>query len=430
MFIPKSPRACDGLVYTDSPLIHDPYLPGRWQRNSRDGNAINSDVFDRTRNMLKYEKPMLQSIAQHSQKSLMLDPHVPLLARPGWLPDGPLPLSRVALAWEKPEASEEEMRAFFEPARQMTRAYWKPYGEAYDTYHELISHIERPATRLFFNGSSYRLLDILVRNSGVGATDADVILTFTAGRYFDALDTTDVLGYETAMLMVTATGGSGSPMNGPYRRWLGAPFDLHRRCAIPGVCTLTIRRGCPAARFILHERDPEKVALSQGVAHVTPAGEFQPRNLSIVADASDLNLWDSISREYAEEFLGVQHDQGQPLDEHDDQLTRDMRAALDDARRSGRLTLSYLGVGLDPLTWKPEILTTAVFDGDTFDAIFGDIVLENDEGRLIFADYNNARGIPFTEDDIRYWAHGRMLAAGEACLYLAWKYRQMLMIDS
>jgi len=393
--------------------------------------AINSEAFKRARHILKYDKPMLQSVARDSQEAFILVPNVPLLVRPGWIPHVPVPLEQIVLRWEELGAAEEEMRASLEPARELTRTYWTAAGGPYDTYHQTISHIEQPDQRLFFDGSSYRLLDVATPDGSQGPAGSQVIFTFTAGRYFDALDTTDVLGFETALLTLTATDEpqQSHPMHGPYREWLKDPFDLRRRCGIPGICTLTIRRGSPTATFILHQRDPEKVALSQGVAHVTPAGEFQPQDLSAAADAADLSFWRSMCREYAEEFLGIAHNQGQPLDPHNSAKLRDTTAALDAARKSGEVRISYLGVGLDPLTWKPEILTVAVFDGNTFDTILGDIVGENDEGPLIFSRDKNTEGMPFAEDSVRQWLKGKMLAAGEACLYLAWHHRQDLGIS-
>jgi hypothetical protein len=393
--------------------------------------AINSEAFKRARHMLKYDKPMLQSVARDSQEPLILIPNVPLLVRPGWIPPAPLPLEQIALRWEEPAAAEEQLWTSLEPARELTRTYWPAAGGPYDTYHQTISHIEQPNERLFFNGSSYRLLEVVAHGIKQDMPGSQVVFTFTAGRYFDALDTTDVLGFETALLTSIAAGESpqSHPMNGPYREWLGDPFNLRRRCAIPGICTLTIRRGSPTATFILHQRDPTKVALSQGVAHVTPAGEFQPQDLSATAGAADLSFWLSICREYGEEFLGVAHNQGQPLDQHGNATLRDMTAALDEAKKAGGVRISYLGVGLDPLTWKPEILTVAVFDDSTFDSILGAIVGENDEGPLIFSDNKGAEGMPFVEDGVRPWLKGKMLAAGEACLYLAWHHRRELGIS-
>lgn len=414
------------------------YLTYRYMLSSKDTWAKTDDTFLRARRMLKSEMPILQSIAQESQRRMMLEDGVPLLVKPGWIPAVPLPLESVRLDWVEPAGGELAMRAVFEPAREITRRYWTRASEYRDTYHDVIDRLERPDRRLFFDGSSFRLLDVATAPGpadalpalpagGPPAGKAPVTLTFTAGRYFDALDTTDVLGYETALRTIRlGQRDIRRAMRGRYRRWLGDPFDLRRRCGIPGVCALTIRRGDPAPSFILHERNPQKVALAQGVAHVTPAGEFQPRDLSSLASIVDLDLWNNMTREYAEEFLGVEEARGQPLDERNSTLLSNAVSALDSARRSGGIVTRFLGIGLDPLTWKPEILTVAIFEPAVFDNIFNDIIRENEEGRLIFRDGWSTAGIAFTEDNVSHRIRGRMLTAGQACLWLAWKHRREL----
>ena len=379
----------------------------------------------------------LQSKAQEYHRNLMLVEDVPLLVKPGWIPAQPLPFEMVRLDWVEPSGSEAAMRSVFEPAREITRRYWARGQEYRDTYHNVIERLEHPNMRLFFDGSSYRLLDVAISADDDSSLKTSLTLTFTAGRYFDALDTTDVLGYETALLDIGSkqsrrlrrpTLERRDPMRGKYRLWLRDPFDLSRRCGIPGVCTLTIRRGSPVASFILHERNPAKVAVAQGVAHVTPAGEFQPRDLSSLASIVGLDLWNNMTREYAEEFLGVEEAQGQPIDEGNSILLRNTMSTLDAARERGEIVTRFLGIGLDPLTWKPEILTVAIFDPIVFDTVFRDIIRENDEGKLVFVDDRSTAGIPFTEDNVTHRIRGRMLTAGQACLWLAWKYRRELRI--
>jgi hypothetical protein len=404
------------------------YATYRLMRNSNDEWAKTDDAFKRAREILKHDMARLQSMAQEYQSSLTLVDNVPLLVKPGWIPPKPLPFDAVVLDWEEPTVSEEELRASLEPARRATRMYWTRAKDYRDTYHQVISRLELPDRQLFFDGSSYRLLDVAIHDDSEISAKAPIVLTFTAGRYFDALDTTDVLGYETALLTIRSKrrGELRHAMRGKYRRWLGDPFDLRRRCAIPGICTLTVRLGSPVPSFILHERNPQKVALAQGVAHVTPAGEFQPRNLSNLAGIIDLDIWNNMTREYAEEFLGVEQAQGQPIDERSSNLLWSATSALDEAHQNGGIRTSFLGIGMDPLTWKPEILTVAVFEAEVFDTLFRDIVKENDEGKLIFNDDRSTAGISFTEDNVKHRIRGRMLTAGKACLYLAWEHRQTL----
>jgi hypothetical protein len=174
---------------------------------------------------------------------------------------------------------------------------------------------------------------------------------------------------------------------------------------------------------VLHERDASRVALAQGVTHVTPAGEFQPRDLSTVATSTDLNIWNNMIREYAEEFLGLDHASGQPIDTRESKQFRTVINLLTRAYQGDLVTVRFLGIGLDPLTWKPEILMVAIFDEDVFDRAFAKIVRTNSEGRMVFSDDRRRAGIAFTEENVRHRVEGRMLAAGRSCLRLAWHHR-------
>ena len=236
-----------------------------------------------------------------------------------------------------------------------------------------------------------------------------------------------MLGYETATLSLSPRSRDAARMmRGRYRTWLGSPFDLQRRCGIPGVNTLTIRRGPPVPTFILHERNLQKVATSQGVIHVAPAGEFQPRDLSSLAGVVDLDLWNNVMREYAEEFLGLGEAQGQSIEMQQSRRLDEVMSALNDARAAGGISTWFLGIGMDPLTWKPEILTVAIFEPEVFDTIFQNIVTENDEGRLIFRDVDSRQMTPFTESNADSRFRDRLLPAGAACLALAWQHRSKL----
>jgi hypothetical protein len=81
---------------------------------------------------------------------------------------------------------------------------------------------------------------------------------------------------------------------------------------------------------------------------------------------------------------------------------------------------------MDPLTWKQEILTVAIFEPEVFDTIFQNIVTENDEGRLIFRDVDSRQMTPFTESNADSRFRDRLLPAGAACLALAWQHRSKL----
>jgi hypothetical protein len=76
---------------------------------------------------------------------------------------------------------------------------------------------------------------------------------------------------------------------------------------------------------------------------------------------------------------------------------------MDAARRSGRVRVWCLGVGLDPLTLWGEILTVAVFDDEVFDELFSGLVVANDEGMVVTLGTPGrpAHGVPFVEERSR-----------------------------
>jgi hypothetical protein len=98
----------------------------------------------------------------------------------------------------------------------------------------------------------------------------------------------------------------------PFRQLIGDPFDLRRRAVIPAITTLTLRlRRYPAEpSFLLHWRDPSKVATAAGVYNVVPAGEFQPPSVALWDRHSDFDLWRNVVREYSEELLGAPEHNG------------------------------------------------------------------------------------------------------------------------
>jgi hypothetical protein len=353
---------------------------------------------------------------------------VPLLTRPGWIPASPMPLhpERVRLRRVMPNANDD-----LEPARRRLRelGYWPTIaGKSIRTYHEAISLLE---DRSWYNGSSYRLMGVL--------PDADTIRLIFNDKpygYFDMIDTGEPLAFETAWQV-----RSGLPAVGPYRSWLADPFDLAIRCAIPGTNVLTVRRSARSTLFYLHEREPKKVGLSAGTVHVVPAGEFQPVGDRQRALEDDFDLLHIITREYAEEFCGVaeaRDREAPPIDYQNDPRYAPIYRAL----RSSGVLVRYLGIGLYPLTWKPEVLIVCIFDDKTFDRLFRNLeALDNAEGPLHLppppaiprSRLKNLRkdrsygGWDFTEENVRHWRdNSQTLPAGRACLGLAWRHRSEL----
>jgi transcriptional regulator with XRE-family HTH domain len=346
-----------------------------------------------------------------------------LLTRPDWLPAAPVELAAVELvAAAEPTATlvcgaEAEAGAVLPPRSPQER---------YHRYSHALRQLDRPA--LFENRIGFRLLGVAFPAGGGGR------LEFGTTTYFDAVDVCEAAAHELAdQHLVPAPGGTAlappasRPL--PFRSLLGDPFDLARRPLLPSIDTLTIRRSRQGASFVLHQRDAGQVAVAGGMYHVMPAGVFQPSSVSLAGLATDFDLWRNVQREYSEEFLGrLDHDgtAGAPIDYRAEEPFRSMDAA----RRSGRVRVFCLGVGLDPLTLWGEVLTVAVFDDEVFDELFSGLVLANDEGVVVTVAGPGrlAHGVPFVEERVEQLLGSEPLApAAAACLALAWRDRELLL---
>lgn len=375
----------------------------------------------RTRAYLNASRHRLTGLARRQYPDGWFVPGTGLLARPAWIPDRPVPLEQVRLRWapEPPPAvldgTAPELAAVRPPRAGPGR---------YPRYSEAVGELARPG--LFENRVCYRLLE-----AGAGPE-----LTFGRGRYFDLIDTCEAAAHEFAAAhpadgAQAADGGRAADM--PFRRALGDPTDLGRRPVMSAISTLTIRhdRDRREAEFLLHWRDPAKVASGGGLYQVMPVGMFQPSHDAAWNEANDFDLWRSIVRELSEELLGTTEDYGsgeRPVDYAGWEFSR----ALDQARARGELRVFWLGLGMDPLTFVADMLSVAVFDAKVFDAMFGRLVSANAEGhRVEFEDgTGRAAGLPLRADQVaRLTRDEPMQVAGAALLGLAWAHRETLLAE-
>lgn len=342
-----------------------------------------------------------------------------LIARQGWLPERPVDLDRVCLGWR---ADVGPVRVRGDEPEAWPMLPLRAPGRRYDRYTSAVRYVDPPA--LFENRPSYRLLDV---SWGLG----DGRMTFGLATYFDKLDICEALGHEYAMSTMAAREPSATPTwpQPSFRSLIGDPFNLVDRAVVPAVTTLTIRVDEGQPRFLLHWRDPTKVATAGGMYDVIPAGEFQPSSLAGWDRANDFDLWRNIVRELSEELLGApEHDgsRGEPIDYG----RWPMYQALQAARADGRLSAVCLGVGLDALTLAATILTVIVIDGRVFDDIFHDVVQVNAEGLTITSHDPTrvASGIPLTHRTVaKLLSSGPLASPGAACLHLAWIHRKELL---
>ncbi len=335
-----------------------------------------------------------------------------LLSRPVWLPASPLDLGDVQLRWDAEAAGAATVGR--EPESVRVRPLQADH-QHFETYAEAIGALDRP--HLFENRLSYRLIGVDL------ATDHR--LTFGEGKYFDVMNVAEAVAHEYAD-QVRGRGAAGWD-DLPLRSRVGDPFDLTRRPLMVAMSALTLRRDPTRgeAAFVLHWRDPQRVATGGGLYQVMPVGVFQPTGDSAANCANDFDLWRGLVREYSEEFLGAAERTGSAGGVLDYEAWP-FYQAMCRARAEDRLRVHCFGIGVDPLTLVADILLAAVFDHDVFDQLLSGAVSSNEEGRVVTAE--DGRGVPFSWPTIEGFLRDKpMQPAGSAVLALAWKHRDLLL---
>ncbi|MFI0404586.1 hypothetical protein [Actinomadura sp. 3N508] len=288
-----------------------------------------------------------------------------LLCREGWIPDAPIPLEDVRLEWD----------ACGVPPVVADPSDGLPEG--YRTYAEAMAALAPP--KIFEDRPAYRLLDA-----------QPPVLRLGPARYFDGVNVGEAVAHELA------AGVDGLPL----RARVGDPCDLERRTALHAITTATVTA---SGSYVLHWRDPAKVAHAGGLHQVMPVGVFQP------LDDEPPDLWACMVREYAEELLGMDEEYGEGFVQSEWPFHR----ALTSAREEGRIRAHFLGLGVDPLTFALDLLTVVVIDDAAFTDLFGGLVAVNDEGAVSMAPFDGTVPQP-------------MQPAGAAVLRLAWRHRDAL----
>ncbi|MGH3942052.1 MAG: helix-turn-helix domain-containing protein [Pseudonocardiaceae bacterium] len=370
------------------------------------------------RRWLQQHQPELATLARELYPAGYRLPHTGLLARPEWLVPEPVELASLTLRLD--EGPQTVRVNGSEPESEPVRAL-RTAGARFERYTSAMKHLSPPA--LFRSGPGYRLLD--------GVLTARR-LEFGLAAYFDMIDVSEALAHEiAAACMAEGLPRSAERLRGrlPFRELVGDPFDLRRRAVIPGIVTLTIRlRRYPAEpSFLLHWRDPAKVAAGGGIYSVIPQGVFEPSGVAMWDRRNDFDLWRNIVREYSEELLGEpEHDgtRSEPIDYEKWPLFQRFQTA----RNDGSVGVFFLGLGLVPSTLTASILTVVVIDDEVFTEMFGEMVRFNEEGEVIAVGGGTpTEGVPFTEAVVcRMLETEPMAASGGACLALAWRHRDAL----
>ncbi|MGW3076527.1 helix-turn-helix domain-containing protein [Kitasatospora sp. NPDC001132] len=379
--------------------------------------VASQDSWRTTRQYLNAHRAQLSQAAGLLYPAGLRVPNTALLMPPPWTPPVPVLLHRVLLKWVNaaPEAPLVEGR---EVEAHQTLPLYSP-SRSFERYTQAIRYIDAPT--LFENRPSYRLTGVEWDQDGGGE------LSFGLATYFDKLDVCEAIGHEFAS---ATRGNSAHWARLPLRRLLSDPFDLELRAVTPAITTLLLRvRASGEARFMLHWRDPRKVATAGGLYDTIPAGEFQPSTITGNPAGSDFDLWHNIVRELNEELLGAPEYDGsgsRPLDYDRWPLYR----SLERARRDGQLRVYCFGVGCDALTLAATIPSVLVINDDVFEELFGEVVRTNAEGITVtrWNGQDTSSGIPFTERNVsRFIRNEPMAPPGAACLALAWKHRDLLL---
>ncbi|MEU9822968.1 helix-turn-helix domain-containing protein [Pseudonocardia alni] len=378
--------------------------------------AVSQEKWRRTRRALNRSR---RELAQRAADLYQPDVRVgdlTFLALPQWTPERPIPLDDIRLEWSDNPPPVSITGS--EPEAAATLPLRAP-GKSFPRYTSAVRYLDPP--KLFENRTSYRLLDVDLRD--------DPRMTFGLAAYFDKLDLAEAIAHEMAI----AAERAGKKLDWselPLRALIGDPFDMERRYIIPAIETLTLRRNreTGGATFLLHWRDPAKVATSAGIYGLIPAGEFQPSTVASHDRHNDFSLWRNMVREYSEEILGDPErdgSSGEPLDYENWQLFRDIEAY----RADGRVRPYSLGVGLDSLTLTATVLTVVVFDDDSFDSLFGNRVDFNAEGHLVGAaeDTSVSDGLPFTRECVAKLLREPMASPATCIVERAWRHRDLLL---
>lgn len=337
-----------------------------------------------------------------------------LLGASLWEAETPISLDKVALRWtgDPSPPTVDGTGPETEHLRSIDSA-----GGRLATYADTIDALARPA--VFEDRPAYRLLLADLRSPTPH-------LTFGPGHYFGGVNTGEAAAHELAAMSDHHEVIDLSEL--PLRAAVGDPCALGRRPAVPAISTLSIRydRSRQRASFVLHWRDPSKVAHGGGLYQVMPVGVFQPIEATAASHASDFSLWRSMIREYSEEFLGSSESyvlSDSAFDYERWPFFQSMTAA----RNQGHVRAYVLGLGVDPLTWATDLLTAVVFDSTYFDEHFHGLLPTNAEGVVV----NDAGivGTSFDPANVRPLIDGTkpMQAAGAATLALADRHREYLL---
>ncbi|MGE5565445.1 MAG: hypothetical protein ACM3YN_04705 [Parcubacteria group bacterium] len=320
----------------------------------------------------------------------------PLLQRNEWKLASPLPLHQLECHFEHT------------PDRSPARIF--PGMDV--SYSSVLASLSQDS--MLWNGHAYRLTGV----HPAGKIGQPPRLTFGPGDYFGYLNTCEVLGMELAEKAVSGP-ALRVPQRLPWRGRLEDAFDFSNRCAVAGLnCLMAFtdykpNPGGPAKSvFLMHDRKGGPTVEAGDVRHVVPAGTFQS-----IADGDeehdrDFSISRTLARELFEEVFGMTEVEQQRGDLVDPMAEEPYASALKVFRDKRHTRIYFLGLGLDPVTTKPELLFVAISSWRRLVEANGLKLSPNGEGKVKMLALSKER---LAQEA----ATSDMLAAGAACMSLA-----------
>lgn len=215
-------------------------------------------------------------------------------------------------------------------------------------------------------------------------------------QYCQFFDTCDYLSFEIAHAMrIRRIPPEAIRMPDlPYRSSI-EPYDFSNRHTGIGISTLTVVVNIPddGPVFLVHNRKG-KTAEGGEVYHAVPAGSYEPIRTADPKRPGN-RPFDSAFREFIEEVIDTRYDFVSSPN------------LLEYFSKKVHADIFYLGIGLEPLNLKAEMMSlmivdfqmSSLFDGcDSVEDLFKDRK-ETDEGGI--------RVVPFKEEFIDHYANSR-----------------------
>ena len=379
-------------------------MPVSSESSDRRGRTPSEEQWLRVNDYLRGNRYRLAVEAAREYQDATRLAGTPLLCAPAWRLPAPIPLASIRLEY-RPQTPLPVLPdlALVAPFALPTRAD----GSRYRRYCDVIESLA--AQSVFENRPIYRLVS-------ADLSGHEPRLGFARGRFFEGINVGGPAAFEYAASAIGVTDRRA------YRAAFGDPTNLAVRSAAMATSALTLRhdRATGTATFPTHYRDPALVDHAGGLYQAIPVGIFQPSGEAAWNEANDFDLWRGLLREYAEELLGASEEYGSE-DAPIDYAAWPLARAMTDALATGQIRAYCLGLGTDPLTFAMDLLAVVVIDAPLYDELFGGLVADNAEGRVIAPR-------PFTEAAIKELTRDAPLqAAAAALLTLAHQHRDVLL---